>query len=117
MAKKILIVDDNLTLCKNLSKLLVDKGYEVESTGRSEDIWDILKTASFDLMVLDLIFPEKNITAVLGGIKSASPQMRIVIYTGYEEYENSPYIRLADAFLVKSKGPEPLLSIIEKLIG
>lgn len=68
-------------------------------------------------MVLDLIFPERNITAVLGGIKSASPQTRIAIYTGYEEYESSPYIRQADAFLVKSKGPEPLFSIIEKLIG
>jgi two-component system nitrogen regulation response regulator GlnG len=116
MAKKILIVDDNLALRQNLDELLTRKGYEVRATGENEEIWRIIKEETCDLMILDLILPDKNTSVILGGLKSACPKMRIVIYSGYEEYENSPYIRQADAFLSKSKGPEVLLSTIEKLL-
>lgn len=117
MAIKILIVDDNTTLRQSLRELLTRKGYEVEATGENERIWNIIKEKPFDLMILDLILPDKNTSVILGGLKSACPNMCIVIYSGYEEYENSPYIRQADAFLSKSKSPEILLSTIEKLLG
>ncbi|MCM8789483.1 MAG: response regulator [Candidatus Omnitrophica bacterium] len=114
MAKKILIVDDNTTLRENLSKLLTEKGYAVKTADCNEAIWNLIKDESFDLMILDIILPDKNTTVILGGLKTHSPQMRIIVYSGYEEYEESPYIRVADAFLCKSKGPEALLSLIEQ---
>lgn len=117
MAKKLLIVDDNLALCQSLCDVLGAKGYEVKSVGVTDDIWDTIKRDFFDLMILDLIMPDKNTITILGGLKSMCPNTRIVIYSGYEEYEKSPYIRIADAFLSKSKGLNPLLSVIEKLIG
>lgn len=117
MPKKILIVDDNATLRESLKELLEGKGYTVEKTGENAQIWSILKNNSFDLMILDLILPDKNTSVILGGLKCAYPDMRIVIYSGYEEYENSPYIRQADAFLSKSKTPEILLSTVEKLLS
>jgi len=117
MAKKILIVDDNVTLRENLKELLSKKGYEVKIADENEEIWEIIKENSFDLMILDLILPDKNTSVILGGLKCACPKMRIVIYSGYEEYESSPYIRQADAFLSKSKTPEVLLSTIEKLLA
>lgn len=117
MAKKVLIVDDNLALCENLSDILDEKGYEVKSIGITEEIWDVIKKDSFDLMILDLIMPEKNTITILGGLKSMSPHTRILIYSGYDEYGSSPYIRMADAFLSKSKGTESLLLLIEKLLG
>ncbi len=117
MAKKILLVDDSVTIRENLSGILRQKGYEVKAAGRDEEIWALIKEESFDLMILDLIFPDKNASVILGGLKSASPKTRILIYSGYEEYETSPYVRIADAFLCKSKSTELLLSTIEKLLG
>ncbi|MFH0858735.1 MAG: response regulator [Candidatus Omnitrophota bacterium] len=117
MAKKILIVDDNLTLRENLSKLLIEKGYSLRSLDCNEAIWNIIKEEFFDLIILDLILPDKNASVILGGLKSVSPKTRIVIYSGYEEYEKSPYVRVADAFLCKSKGPEELLVTIEKFLS
>jgi len=117
MAKKILIVDDNVTLRESLKELLNKKGYEVKIAVENEEIWKIIKENSFDLMILDLILPDKNTSVILGRLKCACPNMRIVIYSGYEEYEKSPYISQADAFLSKSKGPEVLLSTIEKLLA
>lgn len=117
MAKKILLVDDNATLRKNLSELLIGKGYDVTTVGRDEEIWNIIKEDFFDLMILDLIFPDKNTSVILGGLKSACPKTKILIYSGYDEYEASAYVRIADAFLSKSKGPEILLETIKKIIG
>jgi len=117
MANKILIVDDNVTLRESLKELLNKKGYEVKIAGENEEIWRIIKENSFDLMILDLILPDKNTSVILGGLKCACPNMRVVIYSGYEEYEKSPYIRQADAFLSKSKSPEVLLLTIEKLLA
>lgn len=116
MKKKILVVDDNQTLRENLKALLERAGYEVKSTGENEEIWSLLRE-EFDLMILDLIFPDKNTSVILGGIKSCSPQMRVVIYSGYEEYKDSPYIRQADAFVGKSETTEALLATIKKFLG
>lgn len=117
MAKKILLVDDNITLRKSLQEILTNLGYEVTTAERDEEIWDILKECAFDLMILDLILPDKNTSVILGGLKCTCPKTRILIYSGYEEYESSPYIRIADEFLSKSKGPEILISTVERLIG
>lgn len=117
MAKKILVVDDNLKLRENLSDILGEKGYKVKSIGATDDIWEVIKEEAFDLMVLDLIMPEKNTITILGGLKSACPGTRIIIYSGYEEYGSSSYVRIADAFISKSKGPESLLAAMKNLLG
>lgn len=116
MAKKILIVDDNLELRESLSGILDEKGYAVTSIGATDTIWDMLKKEAFDLIILDLIMPEKNTITILGGLKSISPNSRIIIYSGYGEYETSSYTHIADAFLCKSKGPDSLLLLMEKLL-
>lgn len=117
MAKKVLIVDDNQALRENLSSILGEKGYDVTSIGAGESIWDAVEKDIFDLIILDLIMPEKNTISILGGLKSNSPHTRILIYSGYEEYEKSSYAHIADAFLCKSKGPETLLSLMDKLLA
>lgn len=57
MAKKILIVEDEEKLVNNLADKLRAEGYEVTMALDGEKGWDITRSDTFDLIVLDIMIP------------------------------------------------------------
>lgn len=55
--KKVLIVDDDPDLCRMLSRLLVKKGFDVESTLSGEEALEKVVGAAYDLIILDVMMP------------------------------------------------------------
>lgn len=54
---KILIVDDDLELSSALQNFLILQGHTVETTGTGEDAMQLLKSFSYDIIVLDWGLP------------------------------------------------------------
>jgi DNA-binding NtrC family response regulator len=116
--KRIVIAEDNLDLCDLLSTILTDEGYKVDFVHDGFALVAFLKeNQDIEVIILDLIMPEKGGTSIFDTIRSISPASKIIIYTGYTSYKHSVYAREADAFIDKAESPEHLIDTIRKLIG
>ncbi len=74
------------------------EGYLVDSVRNGYELLAFLGKKSADVIILDLIMPEKDGIEVFSAIKSLATSCKIIIYTGFERYEHSVYAGIADRF-------------------
>lgn len=114
--KKIIVADDNLELCNVLRTILEEEGYEVDFVHDGFSLVKYLKDVQdVDVVILDLVMPEKGGISVFETVRSVSPASKLIIYTAYADYRNSIFAREADAFIDKTEDVEKLLETIKKL--
>lgn len=68
--KKILVAEDDQFLVKVYESKLTKEGYEIKIAKDGEEVEEVLKTFTPDLILLDLIMPKKDGFEVLKYIKS-----------------------------------------------
>ncbi len=117
MRKKteIVIADDDADICRTLKDLLIEKEYLVEAVKNGYELLSYLKKKYADIIILDLMMPEKDGVEIISAVKDIAPYARIVIYTGFSKYSGFPFVELADRFLLKNENPEKLLLALEEL--
>ncbi len=106
MKNKILIVDDNVTFCNTLQKILAKFGYESEvAHSRGEALAALRK--DFSLFLLDINLPgsEEGGMELLKEIKSYRPMSSVIMITGNQNYNFLVHCISAGAsdFFIKSK--------------
>jgi two-component system sensor histidine kinase and response regulator WspE len=122
MRRRVLVVDDSLTVRELERKLLDHAGYEVEVAVDGMDGWNALRTGRFDLVVTDVDMPR------LGGIELVEMIRRdarlktlpvmIVSYKDRDEDRRRGLEAGADYYLAKSSfHDETLLQAVADLIG
>ena len=120
MGSKILVVDDEETICNLLSRLLQREGYEVIKTMRGQDALKLILSEKPELMVLDLNLPDLSGEAIYESVRQ-TPQIKnlpILIITG----RTVPGLSAkclnggADAFLSKPFETPELLAQIRALL-
>jgi len=114
-SKKIVIADDNKAICELVDNILTSSGYEVDCVYDGYGLLAYLRENNPSVIILDLMMPEKDGLSIISTLKELSPYARIIIYTGYQEYENSVYARTADRFLVKGGKMDNLLEAVREL--
>jgi two-component system sensor histidine kinase and response regulator WspE len=120
--KRILVVDDSLTVRELERKLLVNWGYEVEAAVDGMDGWNAVRGGHFDLVVSDIDMPRLDGIELVGLIKKdpvlkALPVM-IVSYKDREEDRRRGLEAGADYYLAKGGfHDETLLRAVVDLIG
>lgn len=120
--KRILVVDDSLTVRELERKLLGGQGYEVEVAVDGMDGWNAVRTGHFDLLVTDIDMPRMDGIELVTLIKKA-PHLKdlptlIVSYKDREEDRQRGLEAGADYYLTKgSFHDETLLQAVEDLIG
>lgn len=115
--KKIIIADDNKDLCVIIKAILEGEGYTVDTVHDGFALIAYLKeTQDVDVVILDLIMPEKGGISIFNTVRSVSPVSKIIIYTGYTSYKNSVFAREADAFISKTDGAEKIIKTIRSLL-
>lgn len=112
---KIVIADDNREICELISEILSGAGYEVDCVFNGYELLAYLENNSPSVIILDLMMPEKDGMSIIGTIKELAPYSRIIIYTGYQEFEKSVYARSVDRFLVKGSTIDTLLETVDEL--
>ena len=60
MARRVLVVDDSLTDQQAIKRPLERDGFEVETALSASEAMDRLEADTYDLMLLDVIMPDKN---------------------------------------------------------
>jgi len=114
-ASKILVADDNKELCGLMIDILEGMGYDVDMVHDGYELLAYLENNNPAVIILDLMMPEKDGMSILGTIKQVAPYSRVIIYTGYQGYENSVYARTADRFLIKGSDVEELIQAVKEL--
>ncbi len=116
--KKIVIADDNRELCDVLQTILSGEGYSVETVNDGFSLIDYLKeTQDVDVVILDLIMPEKDGISIFNTIRSISPASKLIIYTGYTSYQHTVFAKEADAFINKADGAQKLLKTLNSFFA
>lgn len=120
--KRVLVVDDSLTVRELERKLLLAHGYSVEVAVDGMDGWNALRAGTFDLLLTDVDMPRLNGIELTEMIKK-DPQYRnlpvmIVSYKDREEDRLRGLEAGADYYLTKgSFHDETLLHAVAELIG
>jgi len=120
--KRILVVDDSLTVREVERKLLEKEGYHVTVAVDGMDGWNALQTASFDLLISDVDMPRMNGIELVRKIKDhnrlRSLPVMIVSYKDSEEDRLRGLDAGANYYLTKgSFHDETLLVAVKDLIG
>jgi CheY-like chemotaxis protein len=114
---RILIADDNPNIRQTLGDILSERGYAVDTVKDGYELLSYLRGRSPDVLILDLIMPQKDGIEVFSAVKGLSPNTKIIIYTAFQRYEYSLYAQTADKFLLKSESPDKLLEAIAEVIA
>jgi len=121
MAKKILVVDDELQIRRLVKELLEDEGFKVDETDNGMGTLAILKKKSFDLILLDFFMPEMSGREVAERIrknpktKSAKLAFMTVAEFGPEGETMLKKLRILD-YIKKPFDNEDFLKRVKKLV-
>ncbi|MCY1270502.1 Sensor histidine kinase RcsC [compost metagenome] len=120
--KRVLVVDDSLTVRELERKLLASRGYEVTVAVDGMDGWNVLRAERFDLVITDIDMPRMDGIELVSLIRHHSrlhalPVM-VVSYKDREEDRRRGLDAGADYYLAKaSYRDEALLDAVADLIG
>lgn len=118
MEKKnnIVIADDNAKIRQTLKDILEENSYAVDIVRDGFELLAYLKKNEPQLIILDLMMPEKDGIEVFDCLKCIRPRVKVIIYTAFHRYEASSYARLADRFILKDAPPQKILEAIKELL-
>jgi DNA-binding response OmpR family regulator len=117
---KVLIADDELRLRKVVSLHLKKSGFEVLEAGNGQQALDIATDKQPDIIVLDVMMPEKTGLEACAEIKAIPElaQTPIILLTALAESEDikKGEDAGADAYLTKPFSPKELIDVIKSKI-
>ncbi|PHJ62604.1 chemotaxis protein CheA [Nostoc linckia z18] len=120
--KRVLVVDDSITVREMERKLLENNGYKVEVAVNGMDGWNVVRSGNYDLVVTDIDMPRMNGFELTSQIKT-HPKLKQtpVIIISYKDREEDRLQGLeagADYYLTKSSfHDDTLLKAAIDLIG
>lgn len=79
---KVLIIDDEINICKTLCSILEDEGYEVQSCHTAKCGLNAAEESDADVILLDVKLPDMNGIDVLAKIKKSQPGTPILMISG-----------------------------------
>lgn len=117
--KKILIIDDELSVCNMLTKFLTKNGYEAESTISGKQGIQLLKEQHFDLILCDYRLKDFDGLEFFKEIRAVRPDVIVIFITGYVNLKIAVDLIKDGAYqyLAKPLNPDELLVMIEKALS
>ena len=95
---RILVIDDEELARFTLREVLEEAGHEVvEATNGNEGI-EHQKANPFDMVITDMIMPDKEGLETIVELKGAFPDLRIIAISGGGRTRNMDFLKLAGEF-------------------
>jgi two-component system OmpR family response regulator len=115
---RILVVEDDPTLCRQLSDRLAGEGYAVDTAADGEEAAFLGASEPYDAIVLDLGLPRRDGLAVLRGWRAAGHRVPVLILTARDHWHDKVQgiDAGADDYLAKPFHLEELLARLRALI-
>jgi CheY-like chemotaxis protein len=123
MAKqKILIIDDDLDIIETTGALLEYEGFEIHSAETVESGIEMIEKVSPDLVLLDIMFPEKKTRGFEAAteIKEKYPDLPIFALTAINREYAFDFAKediKAEEFINKPVETDKLIRLIKQYVG
>jgi len=116
---KILIVDDDVTFCLMLKKLLEKHQYQVTTLFSPDGVKQLVRQAFYDVVLTDLRMPDASGMDLIVLIKKESPETQIIMMTGYANIPTAIQSIKQGAFnyIPKPFQPEEVLNMIREALA
>ncbi len=120
--KTILIVEDDRFIGEMYVRSLTKAGYSVDWMVDGNDGLIAARNKPYDLMLLDVMLPEKRGNEILqilkGGVEDLIPGTKVIVLTNFDQTDQARQVmeKHADGYLIKAEiTPKKLLAVIDKL--
>ena len=114
MAKKILIVDDEVGIVEEVKSFLEEEGYQVRTADTAKDGIKAAEEMKPDVVFADVKLPDVSGIEVLKAVKEKCPGAKVVMVTGYVDQNVMDAAEKLgrDSFLPK---PFDLIKVVEEI--
>ena len=118
---KILVVDDEPDVLEVIKDILVDAGHDIQVASDGNEAINLTENNNFDLVLTDIIMPEKEGISMILSLKEQNPELNIIAMSGGGYAGPAFYLETAEGFgadktLVKPITRENLLKAVNELL-
>jgi excisionase family DNA binding protein len=116
---RLLIVDDDLALLRNLAKAVkkAREGWEVEASSDGYQALLMIPTFKPNALVLDILMPGLDGLSVLKSLKSHEQSIHVIAASAKSELEKKALAAGASAYLKKPLGHAAVIEAVERACG
>src|SRR5579863_3817169 len=120
--KKILVIDDNMVVRNTLVQILESEGYEVISAEDGRRGLSVFRSERPDLVVTDIIMPEKEGIETIRDIRGESPDAKIIAISGGGRIGNTDFLKIArqlgaSDIVAKPLDPDHFLDVVKNCLA
>ncbi len=114
---QLVLVEDNQMVVEEMTLLLTRYGYGVRTADCGEQLNDILRVHSVDIVILDVNLPYEDGFSIARRLRSSHPHLAIVMVTARGRHVDRAegYQAGADVYIAKPVQPDELLAVLGKL--
>ncbi len=114
----ILVIDDEILICRNCTKILARLDYDVEYTINGIDALSMMKSKHFDIVITDLNMEILGGMEVISRINAAFPETVVIVITGYASVSSAVEVMKTGAFdyLPKPFTPYELRAVVQQAV-
>lgn len=118
MTAKILIIDDELVVCKSCEKIFLRAGHKVKFSTSGKQALALLENEKFDIVFCDLKMLDMGGLEVLQTIKQKYPDIITIMITGYATIASAVETMRSGAFdfLPKPFTPNEIMAVLERAL-
>jgi DNA-binding NtrC family response regulator len=113
---RILIVDDDPSIRRSMSKILEHEGYYVDSAENGKEAIVKSEENFYNLALIDIRLPDMEGTELLTSLKETYPRMGKIMVTGYPLLQNAieAVNKGADFYLTKPVNIDELVKVVKE---
>ena len=115
---KVLVIASEIKNAKSIGKILSEGGYIVETTSKPMEVVNILKSADFEVALLDVEFLNSKDFLLIEVVKKIQPKLEVIIMTPQSVVNTAIEFLKKGAieYVVKPFGANELLASVEKVL-
>ena len=115
---KILVVDDELPVCKSICSALEDDAYTIDMALSGEEALAKEQDDAHDIIITDLMMPGLSGMDLLNTLKKKKPAIKIIMVTGYPSIKSAVQSIKLGAFdyIPKPFTPNELRSLVKRAL-
>jgi len=123
MSQKILVVDDDPTLCELYQEVLATAGYQIEFAVDGEEGLQKIRAGGYDLVLLDIMMPKLDGLGVLTKLQTEQPKLAkmpvIIVWTNLSHdlaIKEAMQKGATDVLVKADLAPNQVIAMVQKYL-